>query len=119
MCAIRPLEIKVTQQQGAALVTVSGHVTASNTDSLTAALATLIEKEAEFMIVDLRGVDLITSDGLGALIRTRKSVGDYGGRLALTGLTGNVLDVFTMTRLDKIFCMYDSPETAMAADPPG
>ena len=119
MCAIRPIEVKVTQQQGAALVSVSGHVTTSNTESLSAALATLIEGKAEFVIVDLRGVDLITSDGLGALIRTRKSIGEYGGRLVLTGLTGNVLDVFTVTRLDKVFCMYDSPETAMAADPPG
>lgn len=119
MCAVKPIEITVTQHQGAALVTVSGHVTASDTDRLSAALENLIASKADLVIVDLRGVDLITSDGLGALIRARKALTDYGARLALTGLTGNVLDVFTMTRLDKVFSMYDSPDTALAAGPLG
>lgn len=115
MCAMRPVEIEIRQLDGAYLVSVSGHLAAAEISYLSAALEDLINKKADTIVVDLKDVEIITSEGLGLLIRTRKTVGEYGGKFALSGLVGNVLDVFVMTRLDKIFRMYDTPEAAVEA----
>lgn len=75
----------------------------------------LIADGCTCIAVDMSRVEIITSDGLGVLIRARKAVGDHGGRLVLSGLTGNIRDVFKMTRLDKIFTLYDSVDVAAAS----
>jgi len=115
MSARKPVEIDVEDRDGASLVTVTGQVTAAETNHLSAALEDLAAKKAGLIIVDLSGVNLITSEGLGVLIRARKDAAEYDGRLVLCGLAGNVLDVFKMTRLDKVFAMYESPSAALSA----
>lgn len=112
---MRPVEIAVETKDGASLVTVKGSLVAADVNYLSAALEDLAADHARFVIVDLNEVDMITSEALGALIRARKSVSEYGGRLVLCGLKGNVLDVFKMTRLDKVFTTFDTPSSALAA----
>ncbi len=112
---MKPIEIEVEGKDGASLVTVKGSLAASDVNFLSAALEDLLAGQAKVVIVDLDGVDIITSEGLGVLIRARKNISDYGGSLILCGLKGNVLDVFKMTRLDKVFTTYDSPASALAA----
>ncbi len=115
MCAMKPVEIEIRELNGAYLVSVSGHLAAAEISYLCAALEDLVNKKADTIVVDLKNVEIITSEGLGALIRTRKAVGEYGGQFVLSGLVGNVLDVFVMTRLDKVFRLYDTPEAAVEA----
>lgn len=117
MSPTRPVEINVEKKNGASLVTISGHLAAAETGYLSAALEDLVAEQVALVIVDLSDVDLITSEGLGVLIRARKNVAEYDGRLVLCGLTGNVLDVFRMTRLDKVFVLYESSAAALSATP--
>lgn len=112
---MKPLEINTRTEGNATVVTVSGHIAGFEAEVLSAPFVELIEAKALLVIVDLAGVELITSDGLGVLIRSRKAVAEYGGRLVLCGLEGNVLDVFKMTRLDKVFSMYETTGAALAA----
>lgn len=115
MSPIRPVEINVQKKNGANVVTVSGHLAAAEISYLSAALDALVAEQAALVIVDLSDIDLITSEGLGVLISTRKNVAAYDGRLVLCGVTGNVLDVFKMTRLDKVFSLYESSAAALSA----
>ncbi len=115
MSPMKPVEIKVQTHDGASLVTVAGHLVAAESSYLAAALEDLIAGKESLIIVDMSRVKLITSEGLGVLIRARKDASEYDGRLVLCGLSGNVLDIFKMTRLDKVFAMYESPAAALSA----
>ncbi|MCD6406131.1 MAG: STAS domain-containing protein [Planctomycetes bacterium] len=114
---MKPLEINTEKAEGVTFVTVSGYITASERDDLDTALESLTDEHEKFIIVDLKDLELITSDGLGVLIRAHKAAVEYGGRFVLCGLKGNVLDVFRMTALDKVLQLYDSVDAAVNSAP--
>ena len=58
--------------------------------------------EGEEILVDLSGVERIASDQLGELIRLHLRVKQTGHRLVLSNVRSNVLEVFTLTRLDRM-----------------
>ena len=53
--------------------------------------------------VDLSQLDYIDSSGLGVFISLHKRCARQGGTLAVRGLSGNVKELFEITRLDKVF----------------
>jgi anti-sigma B factor antagonist len=65
------------------------------------------------LILDLTQVQFVDSSGLGALVFGLKSVGP-GGLFALVGLTGSVVRLFSMTRMDRVFPLYASVDEAVA-----
>ncbi len=65
------------------------------------------------MILDLHKVTFIDSSGLGAIVAAMKLM-PAGGKLELAGLTPAVDKVFRMTRMDSIFAIHDSVQTAQA-----
>ena len=112
---IKPLEIDSRLEGAVTLMCLSGHIATAESQVLSEAFDRLIADGIQRIVVDMKRVEIITSDGLGALIRARKAVTENGGRLVLSGLEGNIRNVFKMTRLDKIFSLYDTAPSAIAA----
>jgi anti-sigma B factor antagonist len=65
-------------------------------------------------VLDLSEVSFIDSSGLGALIGTLKAIGD-DGEIALCGAHETVASMFKLTRMNKIFRLFKTPEDAAAA----
>jgi anti-sigma B factor antagonist len=66
------------------------------------------------IVLDLSEVTFIDSSGLGALIASLKVMGN-DGELVLCGACDAVASMFKLTRMNKVFRMFDSPEEAVAA----
>jgi len=66
------------------------------------------------IILDLSLVTFIDSSGLGALIGSLKAMGG-DGELALCGAGDAVVNMFKLTRMNKVFRMFESPEEAASA----
>jgi anti-sigma B factor antagonist len=66
------------------------------------------------LVLDLSDVTFIDSSGLGALIGSLKVIG-ADGELALCGARETVANMFKLTRMNKVFRMFDGPEQAVAA----
>ena len=66
------------------------------------------------IVLDLQAVSFIDSSGLGALVSSLKAIGN-GGDLVLCGAGGTVVSMFKLTRMDKVFRMFNTPEEAVAA----
>lgn len=115
MSPIKPLEIDTKEQGSATIVTLTGHIATPESQVVSNEFERIIAEGVTKIAVDLKGVNLITSDGLGALIRARKAATENGGMLVLSGVEGNIRDVFKMTRLDKIFTICDTVEEAANA----
>lgn len=59
------------------------------------------------ILLDFSSVRFLSSSMLGVLVRLHKKAVAIGGRLALLGLQPKLLKVFKITRLDKVFDIYD------------
>jgi anti-sigma B factor antagonist len=65
------------------------------------------------LIINFENVKFLTSSVLGLLIRISKNVIENNGTLRLCSIHPKILDVFRITRLDKIFDIQTSVEDAM------
>jgi anti-sigma B factor antagonist len=66
------------------------------------------------VVLDLSEVQFIDSSGLGAIVASMKHLGN-GRTLALAGLTPTVNRVFQLTRMDAVFKLFPTLESALAA----
>jgi anti-sigma B factor antagonist len=66
------------------------------------------------VVLDLSEVTFIDSSGLGALIGSLKAVGN-GSELALCSARDGVMSMLKLTRMDKVFQIFATPEEAASA----
>ena len=73
----------------------------------------LINSGTSQLIIDLSNVDFIDSSGLAALVSGLKKVRALDGQLCLVGAKTNVMEVFKLTLLDKVFIFFPTVEAAL------
>src|ERR1700680_685435 len=67
------------------------------------------------IVVNLKGVDYVDSEGVGMLVGLLVSARNRGGDLKLVSPHKRVKDVLRRTSLDTIFRVYESDDEAVAA----
>ncbi len=72
----------------------------------------LTEHEAKRVILDLSNVEFLDSSGLGAVVGSMKQLG-RSRTLDLAGLTPTVEKVFRITRMDRVFRVFENTEAAL------
>lgn len=65
------------------------------------------------MLLDFRNVDHLSSAALGMLINANNRVREKNGELRLCDIKRQILEVFTITKLDKLFKIYPNRQAAM------
>ncbi len=66
-------------------------------------LLKLVEKGIKDLIIDLSGVEMVDSVGLGVLIATHNSVSKAEGKLTIKNVPENIYKLFKTMRLDQHF----------------
>ena len=64
------------------------------------------------IIVNLSNVSYVDSSGLATLVEMLKKTKNYGGKLRLSNLAAKVKSLFEITKLEKIFEIYETEEEA-------
>ena len=72
------------------------------------------ESRVPRVVVNLSGVHYIDSSGVASLVEGLKASRDLGSRFILFGLSTAAREVFQLSRLLKVFEIYDSEEEALA-----
>ncbi len=86
-----------------------------NIESLGRELFALVDTEGRRKIVlDFHLVEYLSSAALGKLITMHKKVTTSGGRMALCNIQKDILDVFKITRLDKVLTLCTSLDDALS-----
>ncbi len=70
--------------------------------------------EGQNLLVDLSDVSYIDSSGIASLVEGFQHAKSKSLSFALVGVRDGVMSVLKLTRLDKVFPMFDSAEAAMA-----
>ena len=74
----------------------------------------LIEKtDGVNLIINFRNVKFLTSSALGLLIRISKRAYENNGKMLLCTIAPKIYQIFEITRLDKVFSIYDTQEQAL------
>ncbi|WP_420473273.1 STAS domain-containing protein [Noviherbaspirillum sp. ST9] len=72
----------------------------------------VVESGEKALVLDLADVQFMDSSGLGAMVSILKALG-AGGRLAVCNVTGAVLSLFKLTRMDRVFAIASAPAEAI------
>jgi anti-sigma B factor antagonist len=76
-------------------------------------LGEIPEEEKPRVILNLGKVSMMDSSGLGVLVSSYTSVQKRGGRLVLAGLGRGLQNLIAITKLTRVFDMYESEEEAV------
>jgi anti-sigma B factor antagonist len=88
-----------------ARLTVQGELDALTSTELRPTLDELVAERPRQVTVDLSGLRLIDSSGVGALVSLYKRVRANGGDVSFVGVTDQPLVVFKLLRLDVVFSL--------------
>lgn len=88
---------------------------AHNSSDLKAQMLKLFEEGKNSLVVDLQAVRFVDSSGLGALVSGFKNASSRNGSLKLTGLQLQVKSMFELTRLHRVFEIYNDADEALGS----
>lgn len=96
------------------VASLTGHLEAPGAARLWDAATPLLSEDSPSLVVDMTGVDLMASAGVGALVRLYHRVQKLGGRMAVIGTSERVRGVIEVVQLSQILNICDTMEEARA-----
>ena len=98
--------------EGTIVVTLKGNLDVQGAVALWEGATRELDATTTSLLIDLSSVDLITSAGIGALVRLLHRVQSIGGRLAVFGPNARVHEVIEVVMLAAIFGLSETLEEA-------
>ena len=89
-------------------------IDSSNSIDLSNRLRALYSKPGVLLLLDLQGLEYITSAGFRTLLIGRRHASSSGGALALCGLSDKVQDLFSMGGFKDNFTIHATREEGLA-----
>ena len=78
-------------------------IVASMAEDFRKKLLNLVKQGIQDLTVDLSGVEMVDSVGLGVLIATYNSLEDVGGSLKVKNVSADIFNIIKIMRLDQHF----------------
>ena len=108
------MQIESTQVDEKVVLKLTGRMDAQNATAFEEACMEWVNKGVVEIVLDMQGLQYISSLGLRSFVVIGQLTKQKGGQLRLCGVTGLVKQVFEITRVHTMFLMYDSVESALA-----
>ncbi|MGF1506000.1 MAG: STAS domain-containing protein [Chloroflexi bacterium] len=109
------MEITIKEMNRVDLIEVAGRIDSSNAEELGEALKQRVDDGRRNLVVDLAGVEYMSSAGLRELVATLKQVKQGSGDLRLCNPSERVAEVLELAGLDSVFEIYDDQVTAVGS----
>ena len=107
----------ITAGADSAVLRVSGEIDVYTAPQLREHVIKLIANGTRHIVADLSDVEFLDSTGLGALVGSLKRLREQDGSLALVATASNILTVFRVTGLNRVFAFHPSVSEAIGDDP--
>jgi anti-sigma B factor antagonist len=109
------LNISVESLKRVELVEISGRVDSSNASELDHALKDVNERGRHNIVLDLSGVNYMSSAGLRSLVATLRECKKRGGDLRIANPSERVSEVLSLAGLDSLFQVYPDKTSAVGS----
>jgi anti-sigma B factor antagonist len=108
------LKIQISQHGEATIVTLSGAADMNEVFVLDKKINELLKGSSHTILFELSELNFTCSLGLSTLIKTLRICRDHGGECCLINPHSHIQRILKTTRLDKLFRIFPSAETALA-----
>ena len=108
------MELTTRKVRNVTIIAVQGRIDAVTTPDFEKNILDLIAKDEKMFVLNFSAVDYISSAGLRSILSITKKLKESDGSIVLTGLTGSVEKVFTISGFQAIFKTFDSEESALS-----
>ncbi len=92
---------------------ISGKLDANTASEVEKNLQNAINSGNKKLVLDLQGLDYISSAGIRVLLQTNKKMESFKGEMIITSLNKKVLEIFTISGLNHFFVLTDSVNGAI------
>jgi anti-sigma B factor antagonist len=106
---------EAAQNRGVSVLRVSGYVDTTTSPDLERRLQALLRDRRFHIVVDLSGVEYISSAGWGIFISEIREIREQGGDLKLAGMIPDVREVFDLLEFENILKSYPDADLAIAS----
>ena len=108
------MQVKIEENGAVRVIYVKEErLDAHNSDELKAELNRLFDSGMKDLLIDLKEVRFIDSSGLGVLVSGFKNASARQGSLKLSGLQSQVKSMFELTRLHRVFDIFQTVDDAL------
>ena len=110
------MQIAYRVSDGFTIFDISGDIDLAHSPQMRKALLGEIkEKRVPKVYLNMKNVRYIDSSGIASLVEALKASRDVSSRLILFSLSNNVREVMQLSRLQKIFEIFDDEQQALAS----
>jgi stage II sporulation protein AA (anti-sigma F factor antagonist) len=107
------MELSIEKLNEVDVVAASGRLDAAGAPEMEAKGKELVQGGSKRLLVDMAGVDYVSSAGLRSLLVLAKAVKGVGGAMALCSLSATVSEVMTISGFDNILTLAADRAAAM------
>lgn len=109
------MEISTHEYKRVVVLTVKGRVDSASSGELESSLKSFLGRGQYNLVLDLAGVDFLSSSGLRVMVSTLKTVRAAGGEMVLACPAVQAADAIAIAGLDALFKTYPDREAAIAS----
>jgi anti-sigma B factor antagonist len=101
------MKFKTSQQNGVTVIAIDGNLMGGpDASTLNDKLVELIDEKKNMIVLDISGVNIINSSGLGMLIKGASTMKSVGGGLKIAKASDKILELIKVTRLTAVLETY-------------
>lgn len=108
------MNIAETRRDGNLIIAPSGRIDTATSSEFDRHLGSVIDRGDTRLIIDLNGLEYISSTGLSAFLTAAKKIRAAGGRMALAGMNSRIRLVFEMSGFLRLFPVFPNVDAAVA-----
>ncbi len=106
--------MNIKEQYGTVIIEMKGKLVGGTlAGRMNRTLETLLQQGKKKIVVDLSGITVLNSSGMGILISGYRKMMENGGLLKLANITNKMEGLLSITRLNLVFEIYNSVDEAV------
>lgn len=97
------------------VVDIAGSLDTQTAGAAMDALQVYLDGKPDNFLINLSGLDFVSSSGLRVILRAAKQVRTNGGNMKVCGARGMVKEVLEISGFDRLLALHDEEAQALAA----
>ncbi len=107
------ITVEVEESEGKYILRVSGRIDAATAPLLERKIEEQMEAKHLRLLLDLSGVDYLSSAGMRLLLAATKKMKAREGVLAMSGIVDEVMEIIKMAGFERILNLYPNEKQAL------
>ena len=109
------MEISTKSYKRVSVVTVAGRIDSTNASEFGSELKSIADASGHNMILDLAGIEYVSSMGVREMITAMKAARKKGGEVSLANPSDIAAEVIQIAGLNHVFTIHDDVVTAVGS----